>query len=96
MLCDVNTRRAKVCIQSWRLDGHLSLVHILQSIIHCDSVYSVAVSFGVYTHMYLLPSPLSWQDLIHGAPIGKPVASRAKVTAVYGEDDEEEIHFTRM
>ena len=37
------------------------------------------------------------QDLIHGAPIGKPVASRAKVTAVYGEEDEEqEVQFTRM
>ena len=36
------------------------------------------------------------QDLIHGAPIGKPVAKRASVTAVYGEDDGEEIHFTRM
>ena len=46
------------------------------------------------------------QDLIHGAPIGKPVAARAKVTAVYGEEDEEEeegeglrrgdINFTRM
>lgn len=49
-----------------------------------------------YAYEYLHPFPLSWQDLIHGAPIGKPVASRAKVTAVYGEDDEEEIHFTRM
>lgn len=36
------------------------------------------------------------QDLIHGAPIGKPVASRAKVTAVYEDDDEIEILFTRM
>ena len=36
------------------------------------------------------------QDLIHGAPIGKPVASRAKVTAVYGEEDGTEIHFSRM
>lgn len=36
------------------------------------------------------------QDLIHGAPIGKPVASRAKVTAVYVEDDGTEIPFTRM
>jgi structural maintenance of chromosome 1 len=43
------------------------------------------------------------KDLIHGAPIGKPVASRAKVTAVYGEEEDEEgegheedIHFTRI
>ena len=38
------------------------------------------------------------QDLIHGAPIGKPVATRAKVTAVYGEEEEEgeEVLFTRM
>ena len=36
------------------------------------------------------------KDLIHGAPIGKPVAARAKVTAVYGEDEEDEIQFTRM
>lgn len=36
------------------------------------------------------------QDLIHGAPIGKPVASRAKVTAVYGEEDGTEVHFSRM
>ena len=35
------------------------------------------------------------QDLIHGAPIGKPVATRAKVTAVYGEEDGSETHFTR-
>lgn len=44
----------------------------------------------------------SCKDLIHGAPIGKPVATRAKVTAVYGEEEEgeqepgEEIQFTRM
>ena len=38
------------------------------------------------------------QDLIHGAPIGKPVATRAKVTAVYAneEDEGEEVFFTRM
>ena len=40
--------------------------------------------------MYLFP-----QDLIHGAPIGKPVASTAMVTAVYAEEDGTEIHFTR-
>lgn len=35
-------------------------------------------------------------DLIHGAPVGKPVATRAHVTAVYkDEDTEEETHFTR-
>ena len=50
---------------------------------------------------YLPPSlpPSLPQDLIHGAPIGRPVASRAKVTAVYGIDDEEdgeEIAFSRM
>ena len=40
-----------------------------------------------------------WQDLIHGAPIGKPVASKAKVTAVceVGEEgDRSEVAFTRM
>ena len=40
-----------------------------------------------------------WQDLIHGAPIGKPVASRAKVTAVCevgDEGDRSEVAFTRM
>eukprot|EP00731_Ephydatia_muelleri_P024127 Em0016g398a len=36
------------------------------------------------------------KDLIHGAPIGKPVASRAKVTAVYGEEDGTEVHFSRI
>jgi hypothetical protein len=39
------------------------------------------------------------QDLIHGAPIGKPVASRAKVTAVCevgDEGDRSEVAFTRM
>jgi structural maintenance of chromosome 1 len=36
------------------------------------------------------------QDLIHGAPVGKPAASTAHVTAVYAESDsDEEIHFTR-
>ena len=50
--------------------------------------------------MYLLilplpPSPLPQKDLIHGALIGKPVASRAKVTAVYVEEDGTEINFTR-
>lgn len=35
-------------------------------------------------------------ELIHGAPIGAPVASRAHVTAVYGEADGTEINFTRI
>ena len=36
------------------------------------------------------------QDLIHGAPIGKPAASTASVTAVYAETDSDtEINFTR-
>ena len=35
-------------------------------------------------------------DLIHGAPVGKPAASHASVTAVYAESDNDtEIHFTR-
>lgn len=35
-------------------------------------------------------------DLIHGAPVGKPVANRAHITAIYkDEDTEEETHFTR-
>lgn len=34
--------------------------------------------------------------MIHGAPVGKPVASRAHVTAIYkDEDTDEETHFTR-
>ncbi|XP_076357354.1 structural maintenance of chromosomes protein 1A-like isoform X3 [Tachypleus tridentatus] len=35
-------------------------------------------------------------DLIHGAPIGAPVSTRASVTAVYGETDSTEISFTRL
>ncbi|KAG0413673.1 hypothetical protein HPB47_009169 [Ixodes persulcatus] len=35
-------------------------------------------------------------DLIHGAPIGAPVASRAHVTAVYCNEDDTETHFTRI
>lgn len=35
------------------------------------------------------------KDLIHGAPISKPVASTAMVTAVYAEEDGTEINFTR-
>eukprot|EP00117_Sycon_ciliatum_P043766 scpid25552/ scgid31647/ Structural maintenance of chromosomes protein 1A len=35
------------------------------------------------------------KDLIHGAPIGKPVANRAMVTAVYKQDSGEELLFTR-
>ncbi|XP_078369218.1 structural maintenance of chromosomes protein 1A-like [Oculina patagonica] len=35
------------------------------------------------------------KDLIHGAPIGKPVASTGMVTAVYAEEDGTEIKFTR-
>lgn len=38
---------------------------------------------------------LSLKDLIHGAPIGKPVASTGMVTAVYAEEDGTEINFTR-
>lgn len=34
-------------------------------------------------------------DLIHGAPIGQPVSTRAHVTAVYEEADGSEIQFTR-
>lgn len=36
-----------------------------------------------------------FKDLIHGAPIGKPVASTGMVTAVYAEEDGTEIKFTR-
>ena len=36
------------------------------------------------------------QDLIHGAPIGRPAANRASVTAVYGDDDGTETHFSRV
>ena len=53
------------------------------------------VFFLLYS-TYMYNCLLCLQDLIHGAPIGKPVAKRASVTAVYGEDDGEEIHFTRM
>ncbi|XP_035827369.1 structural maintenance of chromosomes protein 1A [Aplysia californica] len=36
-------------------------------------------------------------DLIHGAPIGKPAANRASVTAVYGEEDSDrEMFFQRL
>lgn len=35
-------------------------------------------------------------DLIHGAPVGQPIANKASVTAVYVEDDNSEIHFTRI
>ena len=38
----------------------------------------------------------SLKDLIHGAPIGKPVANRAFVTAVYLADNDEETRFSRM
>jgi len=34
--------------------------------------------------------------LIHGAPIGRPAANRASVTAVYADDDGTEIHFSRV
>ena len=37
-----------------------------------------------------------FQDLIHGAPIGKPAANKAKVTAVYVEENGAEIHFSRI
>ena len=65
---------------------------------------------SVYYLRWCATYSISIQDLIHGAPIGKPVATRAKVTAVYGEEGEEgegeegegekghrdDIHFTRM
>lgn len=35
-------------------------------------------------------------DLVHGAPIGAPVASRAHVTAVYCHEDGTETRFTRV
>ena len=37
----------------------------------------------------------SLKDLIHGAPINKPVATTASVKAVYFERDGSEITFTR-
>ena len=39
---------------------------------------------------------LHMQDLIHGAPIGKPVSSSARVTAVYMDDDGTEMTFSRV
>ena len=38
---------------------------------------------------------MHFQDLIHGAPIGKPAANRAHVTAVYEDEDGREIRFSR-
>nr|QIC49988.1 structural maintenance of chromosomes protein 1 [Actinia equina] len=35
------------------------------------------------------------KDLIHGAPVGRPVGLTAKVTAVYAEENGTEIRFTR-
>ena len=35
-------------------------------------------------------------DLIHGASIGKPVANRAQVTAVFQMEDGTEKRFTRL
>lgn len=35
------------------------------------------------------------KDLIHGAPINKPVSNTASVKAVYRENDGSEISFTR-
>ncbi|ESN94054.1 hypothetical protein HELRODRAFT_187454 [Helobdella robusta] len=35
-------------------------------------------------------------DLIHGAPVGKPAANRASVTAVYEEADRREKQFSRV
>ena len=37
----------------------------------------------------------SLKELIHGAPIGRPVSSRASVTAIYLSDDGIETRFTR-
>ena len=34
-------------------------------------------------------------DLIHGAPIGKPVSNRCHVSMVYVDDDDSETTFTR-
>lgn len=48
-----------------------------------DSFY---VSCGVYL----------FQDLIHGAPVGKPAANKATVTAVYEDIDGSETHFSRV
>lgn len=37
------------------------------------------------------------QDLIHGAPVGKPAANKASVTAVYADQvTEKETVFTRI
>ena len=37
-----------------------------------------------------------FQDLIHGAPVGKPAANKASVTAVYADSvTEKETIFTR-
>lgn len=37
------------------------------------------------------------QDLIHGAPVGKPAANKASVNAVYVNSvNGEETHFTRV
>jgi len=34
--------------------------------------------------------------LIHGAPVGKPAANKATVTAVYEDTDGSETHFSRV
>ena len=36
------------------------------------------------------------QDLIHGAPVGKPASTRGRVTAVYVDENDVETHFSRI
>lgn len=54
-----------------------------------------AISFvlGEKTHQLRVRS---LKELVHGAPVGKPVANRASVSAVYLADDGTETKFTRM
>ena len=64
----------------------------------CGIYVYIHIHVHVTSMLILTTCLFIFQDLIHGAPIGKPVATRAKVTAVYGEeeDEEQEVHFTRM
>ena len=63
-----------------------------------DMYYGLVSTIGIdfIFVIYLTFSATLHKDLIHGAPIGKPVASRAKVNAVYEDDNGIETSFTRM
>ena len=63
---------------------------------NCTYIYIYIYIYNIYIYTYNYHMIANIQELIHGAPIGKPAANTARVTALYIDDNGTEIKFSRV